>query len=510
MSSRASGRALLIVLTVFLLVSCPLWGQSSPPSSRGAAAQKSDSTRYVTPITTANKQNMLNHEIQHIHDPELQAILKAEQEGRWLDAEKLLNAAVGNAEALSAPATRLRFLLNQLGSLEFRLGQYTQAVSTAQRVLSVDMSFPPAGRQLVPFDYQNLAIYSERAEDPATAEKAYKEGVALARKNPGPQKTSLLTALTRLEGFYRRQRRTADARALQQEATQICESQPEPRAARCEVILGGYYRRNGHAGYAEDVLSQQASQVASGQKHSPYFDKLFALVALAHQYEQDKSYDLAEATYQKTIALAQTPTRKYPGKLKNPPLVAALYDQLGRAYQMDARDQDAETAYQRAFNLRVQAAATDRSVVGPLAYSGLARFYQMRGRLTDADHVLSRALAVQERVLDPQDIRLARTLTELARVKTRESEYYDAEPLCRHALKIEEADFGSDSPRLFRTVAVYAQVEQKLGNAAQAEALMARARALRQEIRARQSVTAGPVRTSPSVSSQPATLRQQR
>ncbi len=48
-------------------------------------------------------------------DAELEAISKAEQEGRLLDAEKLLTAAVRKAESSSPPDHRLGFLLSRLG-----------------------------------------------------------------------------------------------------------------------------------------------------------------------------------------------------------------------------------------------------------------------------------------------------------------------------------------------------------------------------------------------------------
>ncbi len=505
MFRRASGKAVIIVLAALLSVPSSLPAQNSRAGSRAARNSKNDSTRYTAPIKAANKQHLLNFVAQHSRNPEMRAIMKAEQEGRLLDAEKLLQSAVGKAEAQTPPSPRLRFLLNQLGRLELRLGHDTQAVSTARQVLSLDATLPPRKRRLMFIDYQNLAIFSERAGDTASAEKAFKQELALARQNPGYKDTLLLVALAQVERFYERQHRTTDAQALQAEAVQVCESQSGARAPQCEPDVGSYYRQTGHAGYAEDVLSQQASLPATaGKQRTAYSDKLFAIVALAHQYNQDQSYDLAADAYQKAISLAETPSKRSRGKPRNPTMVPTLYDQMGNALMRDARKEDAEAAYQHAFDLRVHATAKDRPMVDSLAYSGLPRFYQLQGRLTDADSVLSQALAAQKRLLGPQDIHLAQTLTELARVKTREGMYYDAEPLCKQALKIEEADYGADSVRQFRTVMAYARVEEHLGHTEQANTLMARARALRKRIRARFSASR-PARASSPMHSPPPT-----
>jgi Tetratricopeptide repeat len=73
----------------------------------------------------------------------------------------------------------------------------------------------------------------------------------------------------------------------------------------------------------------------------------------------------------------------------------------------------------------------------------------------------------------------------LAGVKTRKGEYPEADPMCDRALKIQEADYGPDSPKLVRMLSLFASVERQLHKKDRADALAARAAALRQKLAVR-------------------------
>jgi hypothetical protein len=72
-------------------------------------------------------------------------------------------------------------------------------------------------------------------------------------------------------------------------------------------------------------------------------------------------------------------------------------------------------------------------------------------------------------------------LGELAELKMREGEYSDAEPLCDRALKIQETDYRLDNSQLRPAQDLYVVVQRHLHGIDKANALAARAAALRQK-----------------------------
>jgi len=416
-------------------------------------------------------------------DAELEAISKAEQEGRLLDAEKLLNSAIARAEKEPPPRSHLGMLLNELADVENRMHHYKLAVAAEKRAVTAHKALGPGAISRVMMDLQELGAYARFGGDCATFAEAATEQLALARRYPGPQDDQLLRGLSTLAAADHCEGHDAEARKLQAEQVRICEAQLEPHSPGCVSILAGHYRETGHAGYAEKLVSQPAARTPD---FSPGFlpgtselPKVFNLQALARQYEADHLYDQAVATDRQLIALIQRTT-------KHPVYAAAFYDSLGRDLEKEGHDAEAEAAFKRSFVLREHATGRGRDQwIESLSKAPLVLFYRRQGRLPDAEAVLERALADQQGALDPKDGALAYTLVQLASLEMRQGESSDAEPLCERALKIQEADYGPDNPQLLSTLDVYAAVERRLHKKDKANALSSRAAAIRQKLRGR-------------------------
>ncbi len=410
-------------------------------------------------------------------DSEMDAISKAEQEGRLLDAEKLLTAAVHKAELSSPADQRLSFLLSRLGRVEFQLGRYPEAVTTAKHALAVGRSEHGGQFPGVLFDLRNVAYYSYRAGDSAAAEQAIDEGVALSRKDPGPLDANLLMALRDATVFDEMHQHSAKAQAARAESAEICKTQTKPRASICSVILLDFYRKNGDSARVQKILSEQAAQgPLDYHGHADYGRRLNALGSLAFHYERQGSYDLAEATYRKAIAVAEK-------HIPNPLIAPGVYYQYGRLLELEGKNEGAEATYKRAFDILENMQGRFRLVaIGRLSDTPLVQLYKKEGRTSEAEAILERTLVAQEQALDPHDEHLARTLVQLAGLKMRQREYSDAEPLCERALKIQEADYGPDSPQLMLTLSLYAGIERQLHNTDKADALAARAAALSRKL----------------------------
>lgn len=415
-------------------------------------------------------------------DAELEAISKAEQEGRLLDAEKLLNAAIAKVKKEPPPQARLGALLNELARVENHVHHYRQAVAAEKRAVAADKALGPGEISRVMMDLQELGAYARFGGDCTTFAEAATEQLALARQYRGPQDNQLLRGLSTLAAAYHCEGRDADARKLQAEQVGICEAQLEPRSASCVSILAGHYRNTGHAGYAEQMLAQRAARTPDASPGflpgSAELPKVFDLLALARRYEADHLYDQAVATDRQAIAVIQRTS-------KEPVQSAAFYDGLGRDLQLQGKDDEAEVAFMRSFQLRERATGRGHDQwIESLSETPLARFYERQRRLSDAEAILERVLKDQQGVLNQNDAAIGRTLVQLADLKIRESEYSDAEQLCERALKIQEADYGPDNLKLAQTLSLYARVERQLRNAGKADALAARAAALRREFHA--------------------------
>ena len=246
----------------------------------------------------------------------------------------------------------------------------------------------------------------------------------------------------------------------------------------CPVVLSSYYRETGETGQAEKILSDAAAEgPVDYHGHADYGRQLNALGQLAAHYQQEGSYALAEATYQKAIAVAEN-------HIPNPLVAPGVYYQYGRLLEIEGKDKEAEAAYKHAFDtFEHMQGRFCADAIQELSDAPLVRLYQKEGRTSDAEAILDQVLTDQEQVLDPNDAHLARTLMALAGMKATNGKYAEAEPLCERALKIQEADYGTDNPQLARTLSLYSAVERHLGKIGKADALAARAAGLRQKAR---------------------------
>ena len=412
-------------------------------------------------------------------DSTIDPILKAEREGRMVDAEKLLQAAIQGAETQSPASPRLHLLLNHLAAIDARMGRPADAIAVAKRLVDMDGKLYGGEGPNVAGDLSNLGTYYQTAGDEVDAGQAFERALAVARKNPGEE---LLMVIGNLSAYYSTHHRTADAKLLLNEAIEFCDAHPGPHVPACSDFraqLAGIYRSEGHPGYAEEIVSS-ASAMPVGEVPD-WFTQVKALNALARQYEQDESYDLAESTYRQAIALIEK-TNYFK---EDPAAPTSEFLLLGKLFEEEGRSVEAEDAYKRALDSEEAAAGRGRPSHAEALFGflvPLANLYRTEGRVSDLEPIFQQALALQERVLGPEHIKIADTLLGLGRVYQDEEKYPDAEPLYRRAIEIQEKNIGRDSPLLLGTLDGYAALLQQAGDPDKARAVAARASALRQKL----------------------------
>jgi tetratricopeptide (TPR) repeat protein len=407
------------------------------------------------------------------------AIQQAVSDDKLVDAQKLLAAAIRKAESTPGSERRLSLLLNFLASVDMRQGAYEDAIAAGKRTLALDKKLFGPESTNVGRDLNNLAMFrlaSQKASEGQAAEQEYQQALAIARQNPDPHSTLLMMVVNNLAQYYLRHHRAASAESLINEALLTCQANPAADRLKCRSLrnlLAYAYRAEGHANAAVGMSFEAVAGDATSQR--PWPEKLSALETLARQYEQDKSYDLAETMYRQALALAEANTEPDdPGPLLD------VMNALGKVLVEEGQYANGEALFKQALNLQEQAAPGKvRKFPLWLNFGYLANLYRAEGRLADIEPIMLHGISVQEQISRSGNEALAASLLALARVYNEEKKYSDAEPLCERALKIQEADYGPQSPQLFGATETYAEVLRGLGKTERAKTLLDRANAIR-------------------------------
>jgi len=179
----------------------------------------------------------------------------------------------------------------------------------------------------------------------------------------------------------------------------------------------------------------------------------------AAQYEQAR-YTAAATSFRKALGLRDG----------DPSLLSLLGISLFQLAQWT----EAEPLMRRAL-------ATDERNVGPdhsdvaRDLSNLAALLQATNRFAEAEPLMRRALAIDERSVGPDHAAVATDLNNLALLLEETNRLAEAERLMRRALAIDERIFGPDHPNVALRLNNLAQLLQATNRLAEAEPLMARA-----------------------------------
>ena len=103
-----------------------------------------------------------------------------------------------------------------------------------------------------------------------------------------------------------------------------------------------------------------------------------------------------------------------------------------------------------------------------------------QGRYAEAEEQFLAALKEAEN-FGPEDLRLARSLNELARLYHAEDKYAEAEPLYQRSLAIWEKTLGPEHPNVATSLENYAALLDKMGREEEASSMEARAQAIREK-----------------------------
>ena len=184
----------------------------------------------------------------------------------------------------------------------------------------------------------------------------------------------------------------------------------------------------------EEALALQES--LSGRKSG---ELVPILNALGNAYVSSAHWDQSEATFLRSIAIAERsgPTSE----------LARAVSGLATAYQTLGRLDEAEASRRRALDLWI-AARGEEDTQTAAARANLAMVLIDRGRYQEADAMLERALETHERNLPPDHPDIARIVGELGTTRKELGRLEEAEALNRRALALLQNRLGARHPQV--------------------------------------------------------------
>ncbi|WP_068815064.1 tetratricopeptide repeat protein [Phormidesmis priestleyi] len=220
--------------------------------------------------------------------------------------------------------------------------------------------------------------------------------------------------------------------------------------------------------------SRQTAAVKSAQLES--FQPILAEMGLA--IEDDILLPLADLQ----ALIAQTEQKR-----PDDPLLATLYNQMGRLYAGRAEwgeaidyQQEQETAigyFRKAIDLQ---GVSDQEEDFANSLSWLAYLYRSQGRYAEAEPLYLQALEIRQRQLGDDHPDVATSLNNLASLYKSQGRYPEAEPLYLQALEIRQRQLGDDHPAVATSLNNLAGLYKSQGRYPVAEPLYLQALEIRQ------------------------------
>lgn len=406
---------------------------------------------------------------------------QAVREGRYVEAKELFTAAI--AEAKQTDPRRLGLALNHLANVYFLTGDEAKASELRKQALAADQQELGPTNARVVNDLANQAFFCSMHNQEAKAEKLFKQVLALMDQNLDVSDYQKTNILGNLSDLYMRQQRYAECEPLIERALKIIDNSSRPWNSQEVVMLrhklADVYRQEGKESEAQELENRAFEGIRWGG--DPDVNAIQTTLDQANDFQSRGNLVAAEDGYRQVIAATENK-----GGLRYDSILYFALEGLGRLCVTGEKDDEAENLFLRAIEVReLSASEGNRSMASGLGHLiPLLNLYQKEGRLVDMEPVYERALAMQERVLGPDDKAVADTSLLFAEVYVQEKKYEEALPLYARAVKIQEKNFGP-SRQLAGTLGQYAGVLEPLGEKDEANAVRARADAMLKQIGAK-------------------------
>jgi len=421
-----------------------------------------------------------------VTDPTNLAVLKAENEGRLEDAEKLLMSAIHDTEQRDPNSPVLALYLRQLANLYQRKEKFSDALALMKRALGIDEEAFGPGKAEVAADLCSLAMLSKVRGDKGEQEKFLTQALDVLRQDPKPEAHSALAVLNNVSAFYISEQRWTEAEVLLKEGMEVCESlskREQPSCDRFRAPLEHVYRSQGRTAEAEQLRFEaiESAKTEAGRM----LEGPSGLIRQAQQYVEEGKFSQAEEAYNR--AIAWTEKERGPDDIFQLPF--ELFT-LASFLQRQGRKPEAEKLYKRYIESQLKAYSWKPAGSGvmsrfPLNIEPLLSLYRSEGRFTDMESILAHALELEEEYLGPRHDIVANLLLIFAGVYQEQEKFSDALPLYERAVDIQQTNFGPDHPQLVGTLRRYSVLLHRMNEDAKAAEIDSRIDAIQKKQPAR-------------------------
>jgi serine/threonine-protein kinase len=363
-----------------------------------------------------------------------------------LTVRELLARSAARAERLDAQPAAQSQMLDVVGLVHQRLGDYAAAAPYLERALALRRRTFGAAHESTAESMYHLAVLQAARGRYRSSEALFREALAVQRALHGDGHPRVARTLDGLGMLLQDRGDYAGAERLTREALAARRAHygpVHPDVATSLQHLASQLQLQGRLAAAEGPLLEALAtrRRLFGERHADVASAMTALGLL-----RTREGRLAEAESLQTAALAmrtQLQGAEHPEVIQTRGLIGALQRRQGRLAT-------AESTYRSALADAHRALGADHPDVGHMT-NGLALTLRDQGRLAAADSVQRVVLAMRRRVLGGDHPSVATTLHQLGMLQLRRGDPAAARALLREALGIRRAVLGLTHPLTLET-----------------------------------------------------------
>ncbi len=321
-------------------------------------------------------------------------------------------------------------VLNNLADLSRDQGKYGEAEELLQQVKRVgEQKGAPAW--FLAQTLGQLAALSHVQGRYLDAEPLYQEALQISQQHSGPRHLRTAQALNNLASVYCDQGRYRRAEQLYQRSLKIREDRFGPHHPVVGGVLNNLAILYRYQGNYERAESWQLSALALrrkllGEQHPETMESQSHLGRL---YCCQGRYKEAEDVFDRVFAIR---TELYGPR--DPKTAESLNDRA-TAYWLQGRYAEAEPLYQQALAIRERRLGPEHPETARSLHD-LATLYRDQGRYAEAEVWYQYALAIYQKLYDGQDLKTAESLNGLATLYGLQGKLAEAESRYQQALRI--------------------------------------------------------------------------
>jgi eukaryotic-like serine/threonine-protein kinase len=391
--------------------------------------------------------------------------------GDTVTARELLERGVQRADQLvDSPPVQAR-MLDVIGRVFDRMGEYAQATATLQRALVVRRASSANGSIDIAESLAHLGETELHRGDYVSAIAHTSEALDIRRQRLGPADSLTTRTMVDLGGLLIYRGRLDESEALYREALSLQESRlgpDHPDVAATLIVLGSALHRRGREEEAETVLRRALDirERVFGPEHVETAGAMYQLADLISL--NPGSVPEAVDLYRRGVAME----RRLLGE--NTPVYVSALTRYADFLATTGLHEEADTVFREAI-------ATRRRVLGPrhptLAeeYTGYARNLYLRGHITEADSIFRRAIPQLREGFGRDHTKVAQAEIDWASVRANLGDHDQAEALADDALRIRRLASGGETTIVGLTLAGIAGLRTKRGDYAGADSLYRKA-----------------------------------